>query len=254
MAVHRRRLMTTEKLLDLVEAAGFIFTGRAIPGRATEAHGDRENAVAVQVHQVLRSPDVLGDLEGTDVIVVGERPQAIREGGSLLLFTSIAAVGDRLVTRELEHREPSDEAIRDVAEAVRTVGERPLVQRVTEAELIVVGEAVDSTPIERPGPPRSEHDPEWWIARVAVRSVVKGATRRRRLEVLFANSEDIAWYKAPKLHEGTSGLLLLRPRDKAEAPAEVAETVYQATDPLDLLPVQRLPEVERILEPDRRDD
>lgn len=245
--------MITEELLALVEAAGFIFTGRATPGRAAEAHGDRENAVAVQVHRVLRGADVLGDLAGTDVIVVSERPEAIREGGSLLLFTSIAAVGDRLVTRELEHREASDEVIRDVAEVARIVGERPLVQRVTAAELIVVGEAVDSTPIERPGPPRSEHDPEWWIARVAVRSVVKGTTRRRRLDVLFANSKDIVWYKAPKLHEGKSGILLLRPREKDEAPAEVAETVYQATDPLDLLPVERLPEVERILELERGD-
>ena len=245
--------MITEELLALVEAAGFIFSGRAIPGRVAEAHGGRENAVAVQVHQVLRSPDVLGDLAATDVIVVSERPQAIRDGGSLVLFTSVAAVGDRLVTRELEHREASDEGIRDVAEAVRIVGERPLVRRISEAELIVVGEVVGGAPIERRGPLPSEHDPEWWIARVAVRSVVKGATRKRTLEVLFAHSEDIAWYKAPKLHEGTSGILLLRRRDKDEAPSEVAETVYQATDPLDLLAVQRLPEVEVIVELERGD-
>jgi|SRR3984885_5382988 len=245
--------MITEELLALVEAAGFVFTGRAVPGRPVEAYGDRDNTVAVQVDQVLRSPDVLGDLTGTDVIVVSERPQAIREGGFMLLFTSIAAVGDRLVTRELERLEASDEAIRDVAEVVRIIGERPLVQRVTEAELIVVGEVVDNTSIETPGPPRSEHDPKWRIAHVAVRSVVKGNTRRRRLQVLFANSQDIAWYKAPKLHEGTSGILLLRPREKDEAPAEVAETVYQATDPLDLLPAERLPEVERILELERGD-
>lgn len=247
-------MMITEELLDLVDAAGFIFTGTALGEQAVDLRGERANAVTMQVREVLRSTDALRGLAGTDVIAISERPQALRDGGSLLMFTTVAAVGDRLVARELEHREASDEAIRDAAEAVRIVGERPLVKRVTEAELIVVGEAVDSRPIERPGAPRSEHDPEWWVARVSVRSVVKGATRKRTLEVLFANSDDIAWYKAPKLHEGTSGILLLRPRDKHEAPAEVAETVYQATGPLDLLPLQRLPEVERIAELERGDD
>ena len=157
-----------------------------------------------------------------------------------------------MVAREVGRREASPESLSQVTEALRLAAERPLVERVAAADLIVTGEVVSSRSLERPFPPRSEHDPDWSVASVTVRSVIKGR-QRARIEVLFADSIDIAWYKSPKLHEGASGIFILRPRSDDEAPADVPRTVYQATDPLDFLPADRLPEVQRAVERDEGD-
>jgi hypothetical protein len=156
-----------------------------------------------------------------------------------------------VVVREIGHREASHEALREIAEMLRTAAERPLAARVAGADLIVTGEVTEARPLERPFPPTSEHDPEWWIARVTVRDVIKGRRPPRGLQVLFANSQDIVWYRSPKLHEGVSGVFIVRTRREDEAPADVPRSVYQATDPLDFLPAERLAEVQRLLDQDR---
>jgi hypothetical protein len=53
------------------------------------------------------------------------------------------------------------------------------------------------------------------------------------------------------LHPGTSGILLLKHLQQGEVPKDVPRTAYQATDPRDLLPIERLAEVERWLGEDR---
>jgi hypothetical protein len=136
--------------------------------------------------------------------------------------------------------------MRDVAEGVRIAAERPLAERVAGAELVVTGRVTSTRPVARESPPGSEHDPEWSIARVAVDSVLKGPSSRRTVEVLFASSMDIAWYRSPKLNEGVSGIFILRRRDDDEAPDEVGPNVYQATHPLDFLPHDRLEDVQRM--------
>jgi hypothetical protein len=118
---------------------------------------------------------------------------------------------------------------------------------VAEADLIVTGRVTSSRRAETPSVLRSEHDAEWWIARVAVQTAVKGTKPKGELEVLFANSTDIAWYRSPKLHEGASGVFILRRVAQKEEVPEEARGIYEATDPLDLLPSDRLQEVHRAL-------
>ena len=241
--------MNAEELSRLVDEAGFVFRGRAVPRQPANDEIDPAAAgktAAVEVEEVLRGSDVLRGLVGSDVIVVSEDPAAIPEAAPFVFFTNCVSLGDQVVARELGHREASDEAVREIDEALRVATDRPLAARAAAADLIVTGEVVSSRPLEKSFPPRSEHDPDWGIASVTVASVIKGP-QRRRIEVLFADSIDIAWYKSPKLHEGASGIFILRPRSEDEAPAGVPRTVYQATDPLDFLPSERLPEVQRAL-------
>jgi hypothetical protein len=104
---------------------------------------------------------------------------------------------------------------------------------------------------EEPSIYRSEHDPEWWIARVQVLTVLKGKANGE-IDVLYPHSTDIAWYKAPKLHEGITGILLLWRGKATEAVPEKARGMYQVIDPLDFLPMERLEEVQRLLGTEKR--
>jgi hypothetical protein len=248
--------MSREERLHLVEEAGFIFRGKVLR-RSAEVHVKGPaagRAVPVEVEEILLSTDVLRGLAGRDVTVVSEHEPAMEQGAAFVFFTTCASLGEHAVLRELGHIESSRENVREVAELVRFVAERPLQARVAGADLIVTGRVIRSKPAaETRSVPKSEHDPDWWIAGVEVQSVIKGGKTEREIEVLFANSTDIAWYKAPKLHEGAHGILILRRVKKAEAPREVARSIYQCIDPLDFLPVERLDEVRRAIEHDKGD-
>lgn len=242
--------MEIEELRRVVGEAGFIFRGRALPRRTGEGpavSAEAGEAVATQIEEVLRSTDVLRGLTGKEAVVLTKHAAALREPHALILFTECISLGQQLLVREIGHVAASAETSWQVAEAVREADQRPLRERVAAADLIVTGEVAESRQIERRSPPRSEHDPEWWIARVAVASVLKGRKPRGTVEVLFANSDDIVWFKSPKLHRERSGIFLLHRIKEDELPRGVPRSAYQATDPLDFLPAHRLGEIEHML-------
>jgi len=246
--------MSAEELLRLADEAGFIFKGKVVrhgPSDAEPASKAAGETLIVEVQEILRSTDVLRGLVGTEVIVMSQHAAALADGAVGVFFTNCVSLGDHVLVREVGYREASHESVRETAETLRIADQRPLAERVAGADMIGTGQVVSVRPLERPFPPRSEHDPDWSIARVTVGSVLKGPRSRKTIEVLFASSEDIVWYKSPKLHEGESGVFILRTRDENEAPRELAPTVYQATDPLEFLPDERLPDVQRALEQDK---
>jgi hypothetical protein len=234
-------MMSAEELSRLVDEAGFVFRGQAVPRGPTSVEigpAAAGKTVTVEVQEVV----------GSDVTVVSEDAAAIAEAGALVFFTNCVSLGDQVLVREVAHRAASDESVSEIEEALRAAAERPLGLRVASADLIVTGEVASSRALEQPFPPTSEHDPEWWIARVNVESAIKGRKPRTAIEVLFANSMDIVWYRSPKLHEGASGIFILQATKEDEAPPDVPRTVYQVTDPLDFLPAERLPDVQRLLD------
>jgi len=241
--------MKRTELLRLVEEAGFVFRGRVLrkgaPGLASGSAEGR--AFTVEVEEILRSTEVLRGMAGKEVVVMSDGPQAMEEGATFVFFTNVLLLADRVVVRALDQVESSRESRQEVARVIRDAEEQPLRRRVEEADLIVRGTVVASRRAEEPSIFRSEHDPEWWIARVQVRSVVKGKKVTGEIEVLFANSTDIAWHRSPKLHEGVSGVLLLHRVKREDAVPETARAMYRATEPMDLLPTERLSEIERLL-------
>ncbi len=246
--------MDTDVLTGFVEQAGFIFRGRILPRQPVDAPAipaDTGEAVVAEITEVLRSTEALRGLAGREAIVVTRHAATLRERHSLIMFTDCVSLGQQILLREIGHVEASSEASREVAEALREVVGRPLGERIAAADLIVTGEVIESRPLEPDVPPRSEHDPEWWIARLTVASILKGRKPRGDVEVLFANSTDIVWYRSPKLHRETSGVFLLHRLKEDDAPKAAPRAAYQATDPLDFLPSERLREVEHALGGDR---
>ena len=234
----------------LAREAGFVFRARvhvhgAIDAPTLPAGGGEP--VIVDIEHALRGTEVLRGLAGQQAVVLTHHAAALREHRAVILFAECISLGQRLLLRELGHVEVSAEADHEIAEALRVEEDRPLHERLAEAPLVVVGEVRESRALAEPPPPHSEHDPEWWIARVAVRAALKGRKPAGDIEVLFANSIDIAWYKSPKLHRGVGGIFVLRPARREEAPKDAPRAAYQMTDPLDLLPADRLSAIERLI-------
>jgi hypothetical protein len=241
--------MSSAELSRLVEEAGFIFRGK-VTGGQTPATQDStaQQTVTAQIEEILLSTEVLRGLVGRSVTVISQQGAPREDEGSFFFFTNCIVLANQIVVREVGRIRASRDADRGVAEALKDAAERPLRERAASAELIIEGHVTASAPADPNAVQKSEHDPNWWIARVAVDSLVKGGGKAvKSVEVLFANSEDIAWHKSPKLHEGLRGIFLLHSVKETDRPPKVNRLMYQATDPLDFLPAERLPEVERAL-------
>ena len=248
-------MATSPELLRFVEEAGFIFRGK-VTSKQTPAAQDSaaQQTVTAQVEDILLSTDVLRGLLGRTVTIVTQHAASMEDEGSYVFFTNCVVLADHAVVREVGHMRASHEAHREVAEVMKEAAERPLRERVATAELILEGHVTASGPADPHAVQKSEHDPNWWIARVEVGSVLKGGEKAgHSISVLFANSDDIAWYKSPKLHEGLRGVFLLHPVTEADSPPKadrkprVDRVVYKAIDPLDFLPTEHLSEVKRAL-------
>ncbi|OBQ70113.1 hypothetical protein [Mesorhizobium erdmanii] len=240
------------------EEAGFIFQGKAVPDkdRPSPDEGDAqndaaaENTIRIHIDEVIHSTAELRGLRGSDAFLITEHKATFEGGEEFVFFTDIVSLGNKLVVRELGHRRATSQSREEISEALRIAAARPLAERVRQAELIVIGEVTSSRVLERPFPPRSEHDPEWGVAKVAVRTVLKGKKPKGEVEVLFASSHDVAWYKSPKLHEGKHGIFLLHvTRDddeEVERPRDMARPIYKVIDPLDFQSAEREAEVRRL--------
>ena len=242
--------MDIDALQRLVREAGFVFRGRPLEQQHGErlpaGRGDSERVV-VRIEAVLRSTDALRGLAGRDAVMETKEASALRPQQAFVFFVQVLSLGQNLLGRELGHAEATDETLRRVEQAIREEDERPLRERVAAAELIVVGEVVESRVLERPFPPPSEHYADWGIARVAVSAVLKGHKPQGDVTVLFAASDDRVWFHSPKLHVGVRGILLLFRVDPGEQPPrELPRDAYQALDPLDLQPVERREEIKRL--------
>jgi hypothetical protein len=239
----------SSELLRFAEGAGFIFRGKVTSQQARVAQeATEQKTVTAQIEEVLLSTDVLRGLAGKSVTVISEHPESMDDGGSYLFFTNCIVLADYVVVRERGHVRDSQEARRETDEVLQEMAERPLAERVRSALLIIEGHVTASSPADPNHIQKSEHDPKWWIARVAVESLIKGGSKSvKTLEVLFANSKDIAWYKSPKLHEGVRGIFLLHAITEGDRPPRLDRSIYKAIDPLDFLPSERMPEVRRAL-------
>ncbi|MCA1560925.1 MAG: hypothetical protein LC804_11895, partial [Acidobacteria bacterium] len=210
----------------------------------------------VRVDRVLRAPEQMEQIAGRDITVQLRQSAAV--GTTAVFETDGWLYGESMAVLETGRRRSAKaarslEAEADVeagretpAAAARATAHRSAVQaRAEEASAVVVGRVVGVRQVEtaaRAGPGgeerQSEHDPRWAIAEVEVDESLKGR-KSGTIEVLFASSEDVMWYRAPKLVVGQKATMLLQKgapevEDK-RADAVVDELDVQPADTAEIL-------------------
>jgi hypothetical protein len=126
--------------------------------------------------------------------------------------------------------------------AAQDAAEAELTQRLAQAEIVVSGVVVAVAPFD--GPRQGfEHTPDWQKATIQIDTVEKGKPTTKTIDVLFASSTDIAWYRSPKLKNGDSGVWLLHNRDTFGRPVPGLTVVHAA----DHQPITDLAKIRELL-------
>jgi hypothetical protein len=185
-----------DSLAKLAAGSLYIFLGTA-------------NGANVRVELIFRGAERIGDFTNQDIIVL--RPSNADRKRAIFFVTPVN-YGTLMTAREDGELPPPDDP-KSFAAALARVdqaeSDRKLRERLRSAEAIVIGR-VESAVELKDERRASEHEPRWWLARVAVVRTLKGKARASTADVIFSNSDDIRWFTSPKLHPGDQGIFLLR--------------------------------------------
>ena len=239
--------MAAADVARLSRRSGFVFAGEVERTNASTVELVRptKEIAVVRVRQVLKAPADFGERRGKRVTVRLASPA--RKGQKAVFFTIGWVSGEGLAVQEVG-RQPASE-VGTMREQMDDAQERDelsaLRKRVGAADTVVVGEVADTRPFGgKEFPPASEHDPRWWTAVVVVEQAEKGRAKEgERLEIAYASSRDVMWFEAPKPVEGQRAVFLAH-RWRLE---ERNETALAIVEPIDLLPVEELERVRRVM-------
>jgi hypothetical protein len=235
---------------DLTIQAAFVFEGQVEQVGASTVSGfppSSETAV-VSITTILKSSPALAGYSGQRITVQLQPPVSLTAGQRTVFFTEGLYYGDGLVVRELGNvlaGEPAMEA--QMKSAIQAGDDSDTKQRLAQAVLAVSG--IASEPVRFVSAPAgggriSEHDPDYHSFTITIDTVEKGgASPGQTIQVLFANSKDIAWYRSPKVKAGDHGVWLLHNRDPSGNPVPALVVVH----PLDFRPIGELERVRALL-------
>ena len=187
------------------------------------------------------SPSVgLQGLRGRDVTVLlgGSAPDV---GDKLLVFADEWVYGKQIALRGTHHFKATNQAEKEVIEAVEQLPLRRLEERLDEAVFVVDGEVekIEPSPIPDGFALRS---PNYRLALVRVLSALKGKAGDR-VHILFPTNPAPPWRSAPRLKERQTAVFILHHETALKAPRHY----LTALDPDDVQPREMLGKIKSLL-------
>ncbi|HEV2705481.1 MAG TPA: hypothetical protein VGV59_06125 [Pyrinomonadaceae bacterium] len=244
---------TSSRVNSLVRESQFIFQGTVAKLNSTTMPSSlpaSDATVVVKVEEVIDAPASLGNFTGQEITVGLAKNSPVRSGQRLVFFTRGWLYGRSLAVSEVGRLEGGRNTAairRQVAEARQMISDENLSRRLARAEVVVVGTVTLVRPARERRRPSiiTEHEPDWWEAVIEVETVMKGTLQSRSVVVLYANSNDVMWYGAPKFARGQRGVFLLH-RPDAELQRQWQIQGLTALDPLDFQPPSEVERVKRL--------
>ena len=247
--------MPDAMIKQLLASSGLVFTGTVSAVGTSSVAGvtaDERTAV-VEVTQTGKAPAEVQLPVGARVTVqLSAELPTLQPGAEATFFTNPVVYGDELAVVEVGRMPVAEVMARTAAvpgrvtpvpvieAALIELAQEQVLEHARAADAAVRGRVISLA--EAPTVPvRSEHDPQWWVAVIAVDLVAKGNLPAGHddgvvVNVLYANSVDIAWHESPKPKAGQAGLWLLHRTD----PEHRQLASFQLLHPLDLQPSTQL--------------
>jgi hypothetical protein len=226
--------------VELMRTATYVFQGTITKG------ADPGGPAVARIDEIYWGADSGGGAPGEKVRIFVRG--AVKEGESHVWFADVTAWRDLLELREIDRRpaQSRDAVVRDVRSAAAAVADERVAAHLAEADAVIEGEVVSArgTNDERRSV-RSEHDPLWAPAEIAVTRVLRGDVGKR-VTVLYPTSDDIAWTHAPKLTVGQKGVFVLH-RTAPRALPQAAAAVFYLVTYQDFYPPAEVPRIRKLV-------
>jgi hypothetical protein len=206
----------TPALRDNLRLAELVFRGKVVELRAStmpEVPASDETAI-VAVTKVYRSPEALRGLAGSSITLVTRDPPSLHPGQDTLFLAKGWLYGKSIAVLEVARASDGvdfESLSQKVETEDRIMHDEALGERIANASVIVVGDVVKTRVVDVPDPLTvSEHTPMWTEATIHVTSVEKGSLSAGEVAVLYPESRDVLWYRAPKFRVGQTGVWMLK--------------------------------------------
>ncbi|MGA8098357.1 MAG: hypothetical protein WB810_06845 [Candidatus Cybelea sp.] len=234
---------------ELAVRSTFIFVGTVeMPGAsALKVLPGRPQLAVVRFEKALRLNPVLGNLSGKPITVLLADGSAVRRGERFIFFAESWVHAEAIAVREFAHLADTEKTEQEVRTIVDDLPMIHLQERIASAALIVVGKVASVERASDIREPFTEHAPIWMRARIAAKTILKGApsAERQELVVYFPSSHDRAWRGWPKLKEGESAIFLIHILEPP--PLRLPPGAMVLPDPADVQPLSELPTIRKLL-------
>jgi hypothetical protein len=248
----------TNSVEDLTRQASFIFEGTIdrTGATTTTAVQPAPDMAVVRVDKIVKGAPALAKYPGRQITVQLLNHADAHEGRRAMFFTNSLHFGDGLAVREIGRLDIKGAELEEqVHAAIRRGADDQLANRLREAEIVVLGDAVRTARWQPPAgarPKVSEHDPDWWECVIKVDDLLKSTTKpggkaakgNSEVVTLFANSIDILWYQSPKFTEKSKGIWLLHGKGMHGEPVPALVSDH----PLDFHPSSERKRITELLE------
>ena len=199
----------------LVPGSEFIFRGTIQKTKTSTIDFENSaNCAVVSVDEILDAPEELKAFLGEDITVRFADVNTAKDGMQKIFFTKRFFIGESIGVVEngslaAAPFKDTKKLIADISQAKTVFKDTEIKQTIAAAELVLQGKVLDV----RKGEKRergSEHDPDWYEADLLITKVLKGSYAQEKITILFPNSNDVMWFRAPKFSKDTEGVWLLK--------------------------------------------
>lgn len=228
------------------EDASYVFHGTVLEPIKGGTLDPEAEGYLVRVDKVVYQTGQFADQKGRKLFLL-EPEREMREGDSLVFLTEPVIFGDIVTAKSIRIMDAQRFDPGGLEKQRDEVAMRVLQERLKDTQLVVLGTVAGVSDFDRRGGVDSEHDPMLRNASVKVERLLKGELDGDETRFLIATSDDVQWYRAPKLQEGDTGIFLLRPAPDTLRPFGASSRIMALIDPLDFLSTESMPMVEELL-------
>lgn len=210
--------------------------------------GNQGMPVIVKVDKVELKPDAVSlPQNGLVTIILNENSEV--QKGDIYRFYGLGYIfGKGLAIIEVGHEVP-----KVYQDDIKQLKKDLLIkEHMKTANLIATGKVIEIRDPEVKQPSYdSEHNPEWKEAIVLLEKILQGP-EQEKIIIRFPSSNDVAWYRTPKLKENQEAIFIIRTDKmitglKEGRIEEQRVNTYVLIDELDVLTKDELTRVEKLL-------
>lgn len=236
-----------------VRSSRFIFEGtvQKLDSSNLSVIVDPKYHAVVTVNRIIDAPSNFKSFLNRDVTVVLNETTKLEKGQKTVFFTNDWLYGESIALIESKRTALNDQP--GIAEKIissrQKQNELALKERLTKAELVVMGKITRISPVDQGLTPNlSEHDPEWKQAEIQIERVIKGNFTKPVISFIFPSSRDVMWVSYPKYNEGQDGIWLLYQDQLESLQIRPKPKGFTALYPEDYFPRSEMERIGRLLD------